>query len=62
MSMTIDQLQIEVETNSEGAVKGLEKVKTTLQTIDKISKSSGLDTVYKKLKAILKNLISWAIL
>ena len=52
MSMTIDQLQIEVETNSEGAVKGLEKVKTTLQTIDKISKSSGLDTVYKKLKAI----------
>lgn len=52
MSTTIDQLQIEIESNSEGAVKGLSKLKSTLKAIDKIAKSSGLDTVTKKLKEI----------
>lgn len=52
MPTTIDQLQIEVETQSEGAIKGLGKLKSTLEKIDKISKSSGLDKVCKKLKEI----------
>lgn len=49
---TIDQLQIEVETKAEGAVKGLKSLKTALQSVDKIAKSNGLDTVCQKLEKI----------
>ena len=52
MPTTIDQLQIEIETTSDGAVKGLGKVKSMLQNIDKLAHSSGLTTVYQKLKDI----------
>lgn len=52
MPTNIDQLQIEVETKSEGAIRGLNKVKSVLKTLDKISKSSGLDTVCEKLEKI----------
>lgn len=52
MSTTIDKLQIEIESNSDGAIKGLSKLKSTLKSLDKISKSSGLDKVCQKLKEI----------
>lgn len=52
MPTTIDQLQIEVETQSEGAIKNLNKLKSTLKSIDKVTKSSGLDKLTKKLKEI----------
>lgn len=49
---TIDQLQIQIETNAEGAIQGLSQVRTVLETLDKVSKSTGLDVVYRKLQKI----------
>ena len=52
MPMNIDQLQIEIETKSEGAIRGLTKLKESLRAVDALGKSTGLDNVYKKLKKI----------
>ncbi len=52
MPTTIDQLQIEVETKSEKAQQGLSKLKSTLQSLNKIAQSSGLDVTCKKLEKI----------
>ena len=52
MSTTIDRLQIEIESSSKSATEGLERLKSTLKSLDKISKSSGLDNVCTKLKKI----------
>ncbi|MBE7091741.1 MAG: hypothetical protein E7365_00965 [Clostridiales bacterium] len=52
MGTTIDQLEIEVVTQSDKASKGLDKLKETLTGIKKISKSSGLDKVCAKLEKI----------
>ncbi len=52
MGTTIDQLEIEVVTQSDKASKGLDKLKETLTGIKKISESSGLDKVCAKLEKI----------
>ena len=52
MPTTIDQLQIEIEAKSEGANKSLNKLKQTLESINKAAKSSGLDTTCKRLEKI----------
>lgn len=52
MGTTIDQLEIEVVTQSDKASKGLEKLEETLTKIKKISESSGLDKVCAKLEKI----------
>lgn len=52
MPTNIDQLQIEIETKSEGAIRGLTKLKESLRAVDDLGKSTGLDDVYKKLKKI----------
>lgn len=50
MGTTIDQLQIEIETKSDGAEKKLKSLKSTLEALDKSAKSSGLDSTCKKLE------------
>lgn len=52
MGTTIDQLQIEIETKSDGAEKKLKSLKSTLEALDKSAKSSGLDSTCKKLEKI----------
>ena len=52
MGTTIDQLQIEIETKSDGAEKKLRSLKSTLEALDKSAKSSGLDSTCKKLEKI----------
>ena len=52
MPTTIDQLQIEVETKSEKAEQGLRKLQATLQKLNKIAQSSGLDVTCKQLEKI----------
>lgn len=52
MGTTIDQLEIEVVTQSDKASNGLDKLKETLTGIKKISESSGLDKVCAKLEKI----------
>lgn len=52
MGTMIDQLEIEVVTQSDKASKGLEKLEETLTKIKKISESSGLDKVCAKLEKI----------
>lgn len=50
--VTIDQLQIEVETKADGAIQGLKKLKSTLKSLDKLGTSNGLDKVCDKLQRI----------
>lgn len=52
MPTTIDQLQIEVETKSEKANQGLNKLKSTLQSLNKVAQSSGLDVTCKRMEKI----------
>lgn len=52
MPTTIDQLQIEVETKSEKAEQGLKKLQATLQRLNKVAQSSGLDVTCKRLEKI----------
>ena len=52
MGTTIDQLQIEIETKSDGAEKKLKSLKSTLEALDKSAKSSGLDSTCRKLEKI----------
>lgn len=52
MPTTIDQLQIEIETKSEKAEQGLNKLKSTLQSLNKVAQSAGLDATCKKLEKI----------
>lgn len=54
MPTNIDQLQIEVETKSEGAIQGLKGLKEALVAIENASKSNGLDTMLTKLEKISK--------
>lgn len=54
MPTNIDQLQIEVETKSEGAIAGLKDLKKVLQSLNRIGKSSGLDDLSVKLEKISK--------
>ena len=50
--MTIENLQIEVQTTSEKAASSLEKLASVLQKIEAYGNSSGLDKLYQKLKKI----------
>lgn len=52
MPTNIDQLQIEVETKSEKAEQGLKKLQATLQRLNKVAQSSGLDVTCKRLEKI----------
>lgn len=52
MPTTIDQLQIEIETKSEKANQGLNKLKSTLQSLNKVAQASGLDVTCKRLEKI----------
>lgn len=52
MPTTIDQLQIEIETKSEKANQGLNKLKSTLQSLNKVAQASGLDITCKRLEKI----------
>lgn len=52
MGTTIDQLQIEIEAQSDGAEKKLKSLKSTLEALNKSAKSSGLDSTCKKLEKI----------
>ena len=52
--MDIDKLQIEVETQSEGAVKGLKELRKALSSLKRLGKSPELDDLATKLEKISK--------
>lgn len=52
MGTNIDQLQIEIETKSEGAERRVNKLTSALERLDKVSKNSGLDKTVKRLEKI----------
>ena len=52
MPTNIDQLQIEIETQSEGAVKGLKELKKALSSLKKLGNAPELDNLATKLEKI----------
>ena len=54
MPTNIDQLQIEIETKSDGAVKGLRELKKALNSLKQLGKSTELDDLATKLEKISK--------
>lgn len=54
MPTNIDQLQIEISTKSEGAVKGLNELKKALFSLKRLGKSPELDDLATKLEKISK--------
>ena len=52
MATNIDQLQIEVATKSDGAVKGLQELKKALSSLKRLGKSTELDDLATKLEKI----------
>lgn len=51
---TIDQLEIQVTTNSSQAVTSLQELRKTISSINRVAKSSGLDELATKLERISK--------
>lgn len=49
---TIEQLQIKIETQADGAIKGLKGLKSALESVEKAGQSDGLDKVCQKLEKI----------